>query len=216
MNITQILLGSTAAILLAALILSYGSMKSDEAEDGRRHTAAELMQENARLQAEITRLRSGQPLPAAVPEIEKPDTMSREQLSEIEERNRLLQEELDAEKKKREQAEAETLAMTERQAGRLNREERRAKMIGQAMLMAQVKEVVDQDGIFIVLIDVKMREQVRMGTQLAIRRGTGVVGRLSVSQIDEGGNYFADPLPGTFPGGSVDVKVGDELIVPID
>ena len=67
MNITQILLGSTAAMLLAALILSYGAMKGGEAEDGRKHSATELLQENVRLQAEVTRLRTGQPAPSAVP-----------------------------------------------------------------------------------------------------------------------------------------------------
>ncbi|MBT8043434.1 MAG: hypothetical protein KJO79_00665 [Verrucomicrobiae bacterium] len=214
MNITQILLGSTAALLLVALILSYGSMKSGEEEDGRKHSATELMQENARLQAEITRLRTGQQLPGTVADVQKPDSMSQEKLREIEERNRLLQEQIAAEKKKREQAEAETLAMTERQSGKLNKEERRAKIIAQAMLMAQVKEVAEQDGIYVIVIDVKMRERVQIGTELAIRRGTGIIGRLTVSQVDDGGNYFADPLPGSFPGGSVDVKIGDELIVP--
>ena len=63
MNITQILLGSTAAMLLAALILSYGAMKGGEAEDGRKLSATELLQENVRLQAEVTRLRTGQSAP---------------------------------------------------------------------------------------------------------------------------------------------------------
>ena len=52
-----------------------------------------------------------------------------------------------------------------------------------------------------------------MGTELAVRRGTGIIGRLSVSNIADG-NVFADPLPGTFPSGNIDVKVGDELIIP--
>lgn len=213
MNITQILLGSTAALLLAALILSYGAMRGGEAEDGRKHTATELMQENARLQAEITRLRSGQPIAGAVPQVEVPDAMSKEKLSEIEERNKLLQEQFELEKKKREQAEAETLAMTERQSGKLNKEARRAKNISMAMLMAQVKEVADEQGIYVIVLDVKMPQSVRMGTELAVRRGTGIIGRLKVSNIADG-NVFADPLPGTFPGGSIDVKVGDELIIP--
>lgn len=213
MNITQILLGSTAALLLAALILSYGAMKGGEAEDGRKHSATELMQENARLQAEITRLRSGQPIPSGIPKVDAPEAMSADKLHEIEEKNKLLQEQLAAEEKKRQQAEAETMAMTERQSGRLNKEERRAKLISQAMLMAQVKEVADQDGIYVIVLDVKIPQSVRMGTELAVRRGTGIIGRLSVSNIADG-NVFADPLPGTFPSGKIDVKVGDELIIP--
>ena len=63
------------------------------------------------------------------------------------------------------------------------------------------------------VIDVKMHEQVRVGTELAIRRGTGIIGRLTVSSEAEG-SFFADPLPGTFPGGSIDIETGDELIKP--
>ncbi len=213
MNVTQILLGSTAAMLLAALILSYGAMRGGEAEDGRKHSASELMQENARLQAEIDRLRRGQSITGAVPQIETPESMSQAKHREIEEQNKLLHEQLAAEKKKKEQAEAETLAMTERQSGRHNKEERRARLIAQAMLMAQVKEVADQEGIYVIVLDVKIPQSVRMETELAVRRGTGIIGRLKVSTMIDG-NVFADPLPGSFPGGKIDVKVGDELIIP--
>ncbi|HCL97761.1 MAG TPA: hypothetical protein DHW77_08360, partial [Verrucomicrobiales bacterium] len=64
MNITQILLGSTAVMLLVALVLSFTAMKNGEAEDGREHTAVSLMSENARLQAEIERLRAGDAIAA--------------------------------------------------------------------------------------------------------------------------------------------------------
>ena len=213
MNITQILLGSTAAMLLAALILSYGAMKGGEAEDGRKHTATELMQENVRLQAEIDRLRQGLPVAGAVVEVEPPESMSKSKLQEIEEQNELLRHQLAEAEKKKTQAEAETLAITERQSGKLNKEERRARLIAQAMLMAQVKEVAEQEGIYVIVLDVKVPQSVRMNTELAVRRGTGIIGRLTVSNIAEG-NVFADPLPGTFPSGQVDVKVGDELIIP--
>ena len=213
MNITQILLGSTAAILLAALILSYSAMKGGEAEDGRRHSAKELMEDNARLQGEMARLRTGYGLSGGVPDIDMPKNMPVGKLRELEEQNRLLKEQISTEKQKREQAEAETIVMTERQSGKLNKEQRRAKLISIATLMAQVKEVAEGGGIHVIMLDVKMREQVRLGNELAIRRGTGIIGRLTVSSIDDDGNYFADPLPGSFPGGNIDVKVGDELIV---
>ncbi|MBT8037149.1 MAG: OmpH family outer membrane protein [Verrucomicrobiae bacterium] len=213
MNITQILLGSTAAMLLVALILSYSAMKGGEAEDGRKHTAVELMQENARLQAEIDRLRRGLPVAGSVNEIDPPESMSQSKLKEIEEQNALLREQLAEADKKRKQAEAETLAMNERQSGKLNKEQRRARLISQAMLMAQVKEVAEQEGIYVIVLDVKVPQAVRMNTELAVRRGTGIVGRLTVSNIDQE-NVFADPLPGTFPSGKIDVKVGDELIIP--
>ncbi len=103
--------------------------------------------------------------------------------------------------------------MTEREAGKLNKEQRRAKRISMATVMAQVGEVAEDQGIFLIVLDVKYKDQVREGREFAIRRGTGIIGRLVVSRIDIDDNYFADPLPGSFPGGSIDVKVGDELIV---
>lgn len=215
MNITQILLGSTAVMLLVALILSYSTMKSGEAEDYREYDAAALMEENRRLQAEIDRLRTGRATPPSTSPIEKPDGMSENQLDAIKEKNRLLAAQLEEARKKEELAKQEAAAITERQSGRHNQEARRARLIQQAMLMAQVKEVAKdgETGIHVILLDVKMPEQVRVGTELAIRRGTGIIGRLSVSSENEG-NVFADPLPGTFPGGSIDIKNGDELIKP--
>ncbi|MFK7909487.1 MAG: hypothetical protein AB8F34_02680 [Akkermansiaceae bacterium] len=216
MNITQILLGSTAAMLLIALILSYSAMKNGEAEDIREHDALSLMEENKRLQAEIDRLRSGRPAAAPIAAaVEKPDGMSQEKLDAINEQNRILTEQLAAAKKQEELAKQEAAAITERQSGKHDKESRRARLIQQAMLMAQVKEVAkDEDsGIHVIVLEVKMRQQVRVGTELAIRRGTGIIGRLTVSSETDG-NVFADPLPGTFPGGEIDIKTGDELIVP--
>lgn len=213
MNITQILLGSTAVILLVAIVLSYSDMKDGEAEYGMKQSAAELMQDNARLQEELDRLRSGVVASPAKAVVEVPEEMSSDKLAEIEKQNTLLREQLASEAEKREQAEAEAVALTERQSGRINKEERRARMITIATLMAQVKEVAEDQGISIIVLDVMMPEQVQLYTELAIRRGNGIVGRLSVSNIVEG-NVFADPIPGTFPGGSIDVKVGDELIIP--
>ena len=81
--------------------------------------------------------------------------MSVEKLGELEEQNRLLQEQVVAEKKKREQAEAETEVMTEREAGKQNKEQRRAKLISIATLMAQVSEVAQDQGIYVIVLDVK-------------------------------------------------------------
>ena len=214
MNITHILLGSTAAMLIAALILSYSAMKGGEAEDGRRTSAKVLMEENFRLQAEIARMRTSQAYGGSPLAASAPQNMSVEKLGELEEQNRLLQEQIVAEKKKREQAEAETEVMAEREAGKQNKEQRRAKLISIATLMAQVSEVAQDQGIYVIVLDVKLPNQVREGTELAIRRGTGIIGRLVVSRIDIDDNFFADPLPGSFPGGKIDVKIGDELIVP--
>ena len=213
MNITQILLGATAAMLLAALRLSYMSMRDGEKGDNRKQQAVELLQENASYEAELKRLKSGMPLTAPILPVETPVTVSADKLKEIEIQNKLLREQVLRSEKKIAQAEEETLAMNQRQVQKHDKNARRARLISQAMIMAQVQEVADQKGIFVIVLNVKMPNAVRMNTELAIRRGTGIVGRVVVSNIDDGA-VFADPLPGTFPGGSVDVKVGDELIIP--
>lgn len=212
MNITQILLGSTAAMLVAALVLSYSAMKDGESEDGRRQSARELMDENARLKAELDRLRGGQPV-AAVQPADMPESMSEARLRELEAQNKKLLEAKEAAEKKQKQAEAETLAMNERASGRHDKEARRAKLISQAMVMAQVKEVAEVDGkVQFVVLDVK-QSNVRMGSRLAIRRNTGIVGEVVVTRMDAEATV-ADPLPNAV--GKIDVKEGDELIVPIN
>lgn len=214
MNVTHILLGSTAAILVAALILSYNAMRGGEVEEGRRVSAEALIADNARLQAEIARLRNTEAEQATTQPANAREGISAEQVRELQEQNRLLQEQIHAERKKTEQAQAEVEVIVEREAGKQNKEQRRAELIAKATLMAQVSEVAQDQGIFVIVLDVKFPQQVKEGRELAIRRGTGIIGRLVVSRIDIDGNFFADPLTGSFPGGAIDVKVGDELIVP--
>jgi hypothetical protein len=218
MNLTQIILSATAAMLLAALGFSYVTMRNAEQGDSRKQKAVILLQEIASNKAELKRLRSGQPViipatPITITPIETPAAITAEQLKEIEIQNKLLREQVLRSEKKVEQAEEETLAMNGIRAESYDKAARRARLIGQAMLMAQVKEVAEQEGIYVIVLDVKMRQSVRLNTELAIRRNNGIIGRIVVSSMDEGA-VFADPLPGTFPGGSVDVNVGDELIIP--
>ena len=137
--------------------------------------------------------------------------MSAAKLKELEERNRELEAAKEAAEKKQQQAEAETLAMNERASGQHDKAARRAKLISQAMVMAQVKEVAKIDGqVQFVVLDVK-QSNVRQGTKLAIRRNTGIVGEVIITRMDAEATV-ADPLPNVE--GKVDVKQGDELIVP--
>lgn len=100
MNVTHILLGSTAAILVAALILSYNAMRGGEVEEGRRVSAEALIADNARLQAEIARLRNTEAEQATTQPTNARESISAEQVRELQEQNRLLQEQIHAERKK--------------------------------------------------------------------------------------------------------------------
>lgn len=89
---------------------------------------------------------------------------------------------------------------------------RSARMVADALLIGRVKEYIAdaQFGDFITL-DVLMKEQVQVGTILAIRRNTtGMLGQFKVSEVTSEG-VIANPLPGFGP---IIPKVGDELILP--
>ncbi len=88
---------------------------------------------------------------------------------------------------------------------------RRARLIGDALLMGRISEYVEDPklGGFITF-NILMPEQVQKGTILAIRRKTGILGQLKVSDISADG-AIANPLPGFGP---VKPKPGDELILP--
>jgi hypothetical protein len=88
---------------------------------------------------------------------------------------------------------------------------RRARMISEALLIGRISEYVEdaQYGGF-VTFEILMPEQVQPGAVLAIRRKTGILGQLQVSDVTaEGG--IANPMPGFGP---VKPEVGDELILP--
>lgn len=219
MNITQIILGSTAVMLLVAIVLSYSEMKTGEEQHGLKQSATQIMQDSARMQAELDRLRRG--VVTSEVALEIPAQMTEGKLSEMEQQNELLRQQLASEEAMRKQAEevavdaavaAEIAALPPEDPSQAKKDKRRARHITIATLMAQVIEVATEGDISVIVIDVKMPDQVHMGTKLAIRRGSEIIGSLAVSNIVEG-NVFADPIQSSFVGGNIDVQVGDELIL---
>lgn len=217
MNITQILLGFTAALLFGAIVLSYSDMKVGEQQYGLQQDAEKIMLDNAHLQAELDRLRGGAVVMAPELEVEVPEEVDTAMIEQMKQEQELLRQQLADEAAMRAQAEAEAMALAEsepkRVNGRLDKDGRRARNISMAMLMAEVIEIAEQGDISIIVLGVKRPERVQMNTELAIRRGSKIIGRLVVSNIVSG-NVFADPISSTFPEGAIDVKVGDELIIP--
>ncbi|MGB1261130.1 MAG: hypothetical protein ACPG6P_13880 [Akkermansiaceae bacterium] len=212
MNVTQILLGSTAAMLLMALILSFNSMKKGEVNDHNVQRYVELEKENARLQGELTSIRTGQPAAAPIAPPEAPASASKEEIEALKEKNRLLAERAEQEKVKRERAEKETLAMNERYAKKRDKYAQRQRLIAKALTMARVKGLgKSDDGKIEFVILATTHANVRVGSRLAIRRGTGILGMVEITRLDAEA-CIADPLMN--PGGTIDIKVGDELILP--
>lgn len=219
MDTMKLLLGATVALLLGALAVSWQGMntgvKNTSPDEIARLKAqvAELRQEQERLQLEkqIQMLKAAPavaptPTPAAnAAEIEA----MKAQLEAGKQRLAAIEAEKAEKEAKLAQDEEGELATRELESA--DTELKRARMIAQALLIGKVKEYVEdaQFGGFITF-DVMMPEQVQAGVTLAIRRKTGILGLLKVSDVTaEGG--IANPLPGFGP---VQPQVGDELILP--
>jgi hypothetical protein len=221
MDTMKVLLGATVALLLGALAVSWqgmttGMKKATPDEITRlKAQVAELRKEQDNLQREkqIQQLRS-MTAPTPTPEANAAEIQAMKAQLEA---GKAALAELEAEREKDKAARDAKLARDEegllgqRDLENADTELKRARMIGQALLIGRVKEYVEdaEFGGFITF-DIMMPEQVQPGVILAIRRKTGILGQLKVSDVSaEGG--IANPLPGFGP---VQPKVGDELILP--
>jgi hypothetical protein len=216
MDTMKYLLGATLALLLIVFGLSWKNMN-----EGVKNAPAD---ERARLEKQLKELAAEQRNLAVEREAQtyrKPTAVpaSSNAAAEIEamrlqvETSKAAVAQLEMEKSKRDAKlnDSEELLMDQRKLETSDSELRRARMISEALLIGRIREYVEDGklGGFITL-DVLMQEQVQAGTILAIRRKTGILGQLKVSEVSTDG-AIANPLPGFGP---VKPQVGDELILP--
>lgn len=217
MDTMKLLLGATVALLLGALAFSWQGMQTgikNTPQDQLAHMQKQIDelradQANLKLQRDLQQLRNSAN--------EAPSTTA----SEIEalklqaEQSRRALEEMDRQK----QAEAldkkaddeEEVELSKRALESKDGELRRARLIAQSLLMGRVREYVnDPEFGGFVTFEVLMPDQVQQGTILAIRRKTGILGQLKVTELSAEG-AIASPLPGF---GEAKPQPGDELILP--
>lgn len=216
MDTMKLLLGATIALLLGALAVSWQGMTTgvrnaspnDVARIEKQLKELRAEQDKLALERQLHQLRNEAP-PATTTTAAQDIAAIRAQM----EAQAALRAAEEAAKSERDEkvADAEELEMDKRDLLSKDSELRRANMIAQALLIGTVKEFVEdpQYGGF-VTFDVLMPEQVQTGTILAIRRKTGILGMLKVSDVTAEG-AIANPLPGFGP---VNPAVGDELILP--
>jgi hypothetical protein len=218
MDTMKLLLGATVALLLGALVMSWQGMNvgvknasPDEIARLKKQVAELRMeQDNLEIQRRLQQLKS-------LPEASAPaaNTAEIEAMRAQLEANQaaLAAIELERETAARDAkiAQDEEGLMGQRELEKTDSELRRARMIADALLIGVVKEYVEDPeyGGFITF-EVLMPEQVEIGTILGIRRKTGILCQLKVSDITPEG-AIANPLPGPGP---AEIKVGDELILP--
>lgn len=217
-NTTTILLGATFALLLTGVVLSFSQMKQGErnapAEEIARLRSQldQLKIEQERLETEkkIQQLRAN-PTPSIRQETDLEIAAMKAQLDAIEAEKNALKEEKELAEKKADTYKEEAGFIGQRDLEKSDSELRRARMIRDALLIGRIKEYVsDPEFGGFVTLEVVLPEHVQQGTILAIRRNTGVLGRVQVSEISAEG-AIASPLPGFGP---VEPKAGDELIIP--
>ena len=217
MDTMKLLLGATVALLLGALAVSWQGMNT-----GVKNTSPD---EIARLKSQVDELRAEQDklvlerqmqtLRNAPTSIPTPASNAAEidaMKAQVEVGKAAIQK-LEEERIKRDRKleDSEEGLIDQRKLEKTDSELRRARMISEALLMGRVKEYVEdaQYGGF-ATFDIVMPEQVQVGTVLAIRRKTGILGQVKVSDISPDG-AIANPLPGYGP---IKPQVGDELILP--
>lgn len=215
MNTIKLLLGATVALLVAAVILSWQGMN--------REVKNAPPDEITRLQKQVRELRAEQDLlqlekqkqslagaPASAASTAELDAMKLQL-----EQSKLALEEVKTQKEKDTRdskvAQDEEGLLAQRGLESADSELRRARLISQSLLVGKVTEFIEnaEYGDF-VTFEVLMEEQVKAGTIVAIRRKTGILGQLKVSEVSAEG-AVANPLPGF---GAVKPQIGDELILP--
>lgn len=218
MDTMKLLLGATVALLLGALVMSWQGMNNgvknappDEIARLKKQVA-ELRAEQDKLQLErqLQQLKSAPAASAPAPSTAEVEAIKAQLAA-----NQAALAQLEAEKanaaRDAKVAQDEEGLLSQRDLEKGDSELRRARMIAEALLIGRVQEYVEdaEYGGF-VTFQILMPEQVQTGTILAIRRKTGILGQLKVSDVTpEGG--IANPLPGFGP---VNPQVGDELILP--
>ena len=216
MDTMKLLLGATVALLLGALAVSWQGMKNGVSNTPPDEIARlqkqikELTAEQDQLKLERQRQQllsqSAQTPPASNPEL---DAMK----LQLEENKRALEEmgsKKDSAARDKKVSQDEEGLLAQRNLEGSDSELRRARMISDALLIGRVKEYVEDPQGGFITFDVLMAEQVQTGATIAIRRKTGILGQLKVSDVTADG-AIANILPGFGP---VKPQLGDELILP--
>jgi|AntRauTorckE6833_2_1112554.scaffolds.fasta_scaffold17173_2 Skp family chaperone for outer membrane proteins len=208
-----VLLGATFALLLAAVVLSFQNMNQGVANASP--------EELKRLQGQIDELKIEQERMKIERELQKAPLSDEPSATEVEEMKAdLAAKEAEIAALAEEKSEAEKKAQTYRdEAGFIGQrelekhddEQRRARLIYNALLIGRIKEyVADPDFGGFTTIDVVLPDQVKVGSVLAIRRNNGILGQVKITDVSPDG-AIGNPLPGFGEGAP---QVGDELIIP--
>jgi hypothetical protein len=213
MNVMNVMIGSTFALLVAGLFISYSSMKSQPAESSAALEIARLEKREAELDAAL--IKGKAELQGYTSQFETAPTQFTQapqetSISELEK----VRAELQSLKQERDDIEEKAAEVIEDALSNgAPAPKSRSNLIDTALVMARITEYDNVNKV--AGIHIERVGNVNTGDTLGIRRNSGIIGRLTIGMIDRN-QGVADPLPGSFMGGSIDIQEGDELILPPD
>lgn len=224
MDTIKILLGSTLALIIGALIVFAGQLKEGMANAdpekletmSRQIAAMEREIEWMKLERERRLTQDSpstyNPAPASNSSTQTNSAKPKppEQVEDLKARLKRVEAEAEAAKEEVQRAEQEASFLTERHVESRNKSRRRQRIIAEALVMATISEWLENPdyGTFATL-KVERPESIQVGTELALRRKNGILGKLRIKNIAPDG-AIAEPIT-TFD--EVKPQPGDELIL---
>lgn len=231
MNTTNILLGITSLLLLVGFVLSFGNFSQSRASDSDKEQIAELRAKLEKLDAEerafeLTRLRAISPSSTLPPSssLEKNLMAEPEALAISDDMQAIIQsqqEKIDALESEKETLTVENTTLTKEneeifQEKKENQDEQRiaAFRVKNALTMGTVTSASKENAL--VIFTPTQSTNFQPGRVLAVRRNTGIVGKIIIDRLDESGDYVATMRPhGYSPDGYPDIQPGDTIIIDL-
>lgn len=213
MDTIKMLLIATVALLLGFLVVDFF-----KARNAPKYASAD---ELARLRLQVDEIRMEraekelqtlkQAQPAEAPKDESGVSSLKAKLEEQEAALKALADEKQKAERDAKVAKEEAGVIAQRDVESHDQTARRARLISQALLIARIKEYVEDPNVGnFATLEVLMPGNLKAGDILAIRRNTGILGQFKVSEVNAEG-AIANPIqafPNTKP------QKGDEMIVP--
>ncbi len=236
MNTTNLLLGTTSLLLVVGFALSFGNFTQSRSSDSDKEEVAELRAKLAKLDAEerafeIARLRAmANPAPILPPVTTPTPTPEPTKMVEPEpapisaDMQAIIQsqqEKIDAlESEKAELAMDKTTLEKENEEifeeKKENQDEQRmaAFRVKNALTMGTVTSASKENAV--VIFTPTQSSNFQPGRILAVRRNTGIIGKIVIDRLDESGEYVATMKPhGYSPDGYPDIQAGDTIIIDL-
>ena len=232
MNTTNILLGMTCILLVVGFAFSFGGFTQSRDSDANKEEVAELRAELEKMDAEdrafeLSRLRAistpylppapVEPIPEPVAKVE-PAPISPDMEAII----KSQQDKIDAlENENADLAVENTTLETENEEifeeKKENQDEQRmaAFRVKNALTMGTVTSASKSNAL--VIFTPSGTANFQPGRILAVRRNTGIIGKIEIDRLADSGEYVATMRPhGYSPDGYPDIQPGDTIIIDLE